>query len=73
MKALREAHKFPDTHIINMDETPMYFDMPGNTTVNKKGHREVRIRSTGAEKRRVTVILYRVYTATRKRARIVLR
>lgn len=57
MKALREAHKFPDTHIINMDETPMYFDMPGNTTVNKKGHREVRIRSTGAEKRRVTVIL----------------
>ena len=31
--------------------------MPGNTTVNKKGHREVRIRSMGAEKRRVTVIL----------------
>ena len=57
MKALREAHKFPDTYIINMDETPMYFNMPGNTTVNKKGCREVWIRSTGAEKHCVTVIL----------------
>ena len=35
----------------------MYFDMPGNTTVNKKACREVQIRSTGAEKHRVTVIL----------------
>ena len=40
-----------------MDETPLYFNMPGSTTVNKKGCREVRVRSTRAEKRRLTVIL----------------
>ena len=57
MKELREAHKFENTMVINMDETPMYFDMPSSHTVHKKGCREVRIRSTGAEKRRLTVIL----------------
>lgn len=40
-----------------MDETPLYFDMPRSHTVHKRGHREVRVRSTGAEKRRLTVIL----------------
>ena len=47
IKVLRETHKFPDTQVINMDETPLYFDMPGSTTVNKKGCREVHVRSTG--------------------------
>ena len=40
-----------------MDETPLYFDMPGLQTVHPKGCREVHIRSTGAEKHRLTVIL----------------
>ena len=57
VKALREAHKFSNDMIINMDETPLYFDMPSSHTISKKGLREVRIRSTGAEKRRLTVIL----------------
>ncbi len=57
IRALREAHSFQDTMVINMDETPLYFDMPGSHSVHKKGAREVRIRSTGAEKRRLTVIL----------------
>ena len=56
IKVLQETHKFPDTQVINMDKTPLYFDMPGSTTV-KKGCREVHIRSTGAEKRRLAVIL----------------
>lgn len=43
--------------IINMDETPMYFDMVPNWTVSKKGAKEIRIRSSGAEKRRFTVVL----------------
>ena len=55
--ALREMHHFPDTMVINMDETPIYFDMPGAHTIHKKGSRQVHIRSTGAEKRRFTVIL----------------
>ena len=57
MKELREIYKFENTMVINMDETPMYFDMPSSHTVHKKGCREVWIRSTGAEKRRLTVIL----------------
>ena len=57
IQALREAHNFPDAMIINTDETPLYFDMPGFHSVPKKGCREIRIWSTGAEKRRLTVIL----------------
>ena len=50
-------HEFTDDRIINMDETPLYFDMPTSRTISKKGVREVRIRSTGAEKKHLTVIL----------------
>ena len=57
VQVLREAHSFPDAMVINMDETPLYFDMPTSHSVHRKGCREVRIRSTGAEKRRLTVIL----------------
>ena len=57
VKEMREVHKFSDDMIINMDETPLYFDMPSSRTISKKGVREVRIRSTGAEKKRLTVIL----------------
>ena len=40
-----------------MDETPMYFDIVPSRTIVKKGVKEVRVRTTGAEKRRVTVVL----------------
>ena len=40
-----------------MDETPVYFDMPGSRTIERKGKQEVRIGSTGAEKRRFTAVL----------------
>lgn len=53
----RHIYKFPDTNVINMDETPLCFYKPGSTTVNKKGCREVHVKSTGAEKRRLTVVL----------------
>ena len=35
----------------------MYFDMVPDRTVSKRGAREVRVRSSGAEKRRLTVVL----------------
>ena len=38
-----------------MDETPMCFDMVPGYTINKKGARDVQIRSSGAEKRRLTI------------------
>ena len=57
VQVLREAHKFSDDMIINMDETPLYFDMPSTRAVSKKGVCQLRISSTGAEKRRLMVIL----------------
>ena len=35
----------------------MYFDMTTNKTVNLKGAKTVSVRSTGADKRRLTVVL----------------
>lgn len=57
IKALRTQHRFPNELIINMDETPVYFDMAANSTIEKRGKNEVVIRSTGAHKRRFTVTL----------------
>ena len=57
VKALRMQHNFVDDLIINMDETPVCFDMASNSTIAKKGSREVIIRGTGAHKRRFTVTL----------------
>ena len=57
VKELRKAHSFSPELIINMDETPLYFDMPVSRTINKRGARQIRVKSTGAEKRRFTVIL----------------
>ena len=53
--ALRARHQYPLDLIINMDETPMYFDMVPQRTINKKGAGDVQIRSSGAEKRRLTI------------------
>ena len=43
--------------IINMDETPVYFDMGANSTIEKLGKKEVVIRGTGAHKWCFTVTL----------------
>ena len=40
-----------------MDETPLTFDMPPNHTVNNTGEKTIKIRTTGNEKNRVTVVL----------------
>ena len=57
LKTLRTQHKFPEELIINMDETPVCFDMPSNATIAKCGQKEILIRGTGAHKRRFTVTL----------------
>ena len=44
-------------NIINMDEMPMHFDMPGNTTVNKVGSKIVSVKTTGHERQHFTVVL----------------
>ena len=55
---LRKGQQFYLGAIGNMDETPMFFDMPGNRTVDVKGASTVSIKTSGAEKQQYfTVIL----------------
>ena len=53
----RKEHIYPLHLIANMDETPLTFDMPPNRTVNNTGEKTIKIRTTGNEKNRVTVVL----------------
>jgi hypothetical protein len=41
----------------NADETPVFFDMLANTTVDIKGSKSVLVKTTGHEKLRITVML----------------
>lgn len=54
---LRDSRQFLIGQIGNADQTPAYFDMTSNTTMNVKGARKVKLLSTGNEKLRFTVIL----------------
>ena len=51
----RENYDLKD--IENMDETPVWIKMPGKSTLEQKGKKEVRMMSTGHEKERITVVL----------------
>lgn len=46
-----------DALIINMDEVPMVFDTVPSTTLNKRGEKDVRVKTTGGEKKRYTAVL----------------
>lgn len=50
--ALRKSRNFLMGQIGNADQTPVFFDMPSNYTINEKGAKQVRIRTTGGEKMR---------------------
>ncbi|CAG8751711.1 644_t:CDS:1, partial [Acaulospora morrowiae] len=54
---LRQDKNFPLSHIANMDETPVWFDMSGNLTVEEIGKKTVHVRTTGNDKNRFTVVL----------------
>ena len=53
----RAEDEFDDHLIVNMDETPVYFDLVPGKTVNEKGAKSVLVRTTGNEKRHFTVVL----------------
>lgn len=53
----RKQNNYPLAHIANMDETPMFFDIVGNKTVNKVGEKTVLVKTTGHEKTHFTVVL----------------
>ena len=43
--------------MVNMDETPLWLDMPGDTAVMRAGERTVSICTTGHDKGRFTMTL----------------
>ena len=53
----RKQLDFELGQIGNMDETPMFFDMPGSSTVNTIGEKTVTMRTSGSEKSHFTVVL----------------
>ena len=55
--AARRRADYPLSHIYNMDETPMRFELPSNRTLEFRGSRTVPVKSCGAEKWSFTVVL----------------
>ncbi len=53
----RIQHDYPLAFIGNMDETPVTFDLPSNTTIDEVGAKTISIRTTGHEKTNFTVVL----------------
>lgn len=43
--------------IANMDETPVYFDMPGSRTIDMRGIETIKCKTTGHERLRFTTVL----------------
>lgn len=56
-RRLRHSKDYSLGSIGNMDETPLWLDMPGATTITHLGERSVPVRTTGHEKNRFTVCL----------------
>lgn len=46
-----------DTLIINMDEVPMVFDTVPANTVHRRGEKDVKVKTTGGEKKHFTAVL----------------
>lgn len=53
----RIQYDYLSSLIGNMDETPMSFDLPSNTSIDERGTRSVSIRTTGHERTNFTVVL----------------
>lgn len=54
---MRRMRQYDLSHIGNMDETPIWVDMPGNSTLHQAGAKTVSMKTTGNEKTRITVML----------------
>jgi hypothetical protein len=54
---LRKHYAYEFSRIGNMDETAVYFDMPGESTLEETGTRTVAVHTTGHNKDKVTVML----------------
>ena len=57
LRTTREEEEIYNDMILNMDETPVFFDTVPNKTVDIKGTKTVKVRTTRSEKRHVTLVL----------------
>ena len=48
--------KYPRSLVANMDETPAFFDMIPSKSISKTGSRECIVRTSGSEKKHVTIV-----------------
>jgi hypothetical protein len=68
------ARRNYDLHEIgNMDETPIWYDMPGNYTIESQGKKTITMASTGHEKNRVTVMLSALADGTKLKPLVILK
>ena len=63
--------RFPVAQVWGCDEILVFFDTPHNQTMEKVGAKEVRIKSTGGDKKMVTVMLLGCSDGTKARPTIV--
>lgn len=54
---LKQEHCYQPSFVINMDETPVWFNMPARSTVDVKGTKRVPLLQSVNNKHRVTVVL----------------
>lgn len=54
---MRRLRDYDLSNIGNMDETPVYLEMPGKATYDIRGQGEITVKSTGREKEKYTVTL----------------
>ena len=71
VRRIQKQFNFHDADIIAMDKRPVWNDMVSNTTVEKKGSKEVPMKSTGHDKVRVSVGLTGKADGTRLKSFIV--
>ena len=70
---MRKKEQYDLSQIGNMDETPVWFDMPTSKTVTAKGEKTVLVRTTGHEKSRFTVVLSCLADGTKLKPMVVFR
>lgn len=70
---MRKQRGYDLKFIGNMDETPVYLDMPGTRTLHTVGDKTIAMRSTGHEKERVTVMLAGLADGTKLTPMVILK
>ena len=69
---MRRNRGYDLCHIGNMDETPVWMEMPGNATLDFSGVKDITVSTTGHHKERLTIILGGLADGTKLRPLVLL-